>query len=508
MADEYRDRIHNLLNELNQGLYEREHILASTLLAVLSGQSVFLYGPPGTAKSLVARRISSAFEDSNYFEYLMQRFSTPEEVFGPISISELKKDNYVRKTEGYLPTADLAFLDEIWKSSPAILNTLLTIINERRFKNGSDVLQVPLKALISASNEFPQPNSGLDALYDRFIVRLCVNPTEDRENFHKVISSTDVKSFVKPSRPITLAEWNEIRNRASSIPISDGVFAVIDSIKDAVYHHNLKREMAPIYVSDRRWQKAMELLKVASLLEDRKEVTVDSTLILSDCLWSSEEDREVILKIVADSMIRSKIDDKDLQNWEKRFQEAKDDLVSAKAEAVARARQAADKKNEDRGVMKWDYNRLEPSYFDDHVEISYSDAYYGSDTKAAEISYQDLASGKTVSDFKGTTIDIGKQIDGIVEVSANFKSDSCFVALPAEYSNARISDSYKQNLRNLKKSLDSIVDNTVDRISNLELTDSIFTGDDCRSVLEGSAIRCVESMEELSKEITDLINSL
>ena len=114
------ERIYSLLKILNEGLCEREEITAVALLAAMAGQNIFLYGPPGTAKSFISRRLSKVFKTNVYFEHLMNRFSTPEEVFGPISISELKKDNYVRKIDGFLPTADFAFLDEIWKSGPEI----------------------------------------------------------------------------------------------------------------------------------------------------------------------------------------------------------------------------------------------------------------------------------------------------------------------------------------------------------------------------------------------------
>ena len=144
-------------------MFEREEIIAAAPLGALCDKTRFCTGRPAPLRASISRRIACAFESPTYFEYLMHRFSTPEEVFGPVSIKALKEDHYVRKTERYLPKAEFAFLDEIWKSSPAILNTLLTLINERIFRNGESIEQAPLKALIAASNETPDPHQGLEA---------------------------------------------------------------------------------------------------------------------------------------------------------------------------------------------------------------------------------------------------------------------------------------------------------------------------------------------------------
>ena len=149
-------QIKSLLKLLSEGVYEKEHIIAMALLSAIGSESIFLLGPPGTAKSLVARRLKLAFKDGKAFEYLMSRFSTPDEIFGPVSISMLKnEDKYERVVDGFLPTATIVFLDEIWKASPSIQNALLTAINERIFQNGRNILLLPMKALIAASNELP-----------------------------------------------------------------------------------------------------------------------------------------------------------------------------------------------------------------------------------------------------------------------------------------------------------------------------------------------------------------
>ena len=296
-----KERIANIIENLNDGIHEREETIAVAFLAALSDQNVFLFGPPGTAKSLIARRLSHAFETNSYFEYLMHRFSTPEEVFGPVSITELKKDKFVRKTEGFLPQADFAFLDEIWKSSPAILNTLLTIINEKLFRNGTEVETAPLKALIVASNETPPPGQGLEALYDRFLVRLNVPPMAENENFERLLNSqpTRAKLELPDGLAIKQEEWEQWRNKSHSVELSAETLNVIRDIRLTFAE---KGEELDVYVSDRRWQKAAILLKISAFFCGRTETNLVDTLLLRHCLWTTKENRTEVMKIVEDAV--------------------------------------------------------------------------------------------------------------------------------------------------------------------------------------------------------------
>lgn len=300
-----KKRIQELLRLLSEGMHEREEIVAVSFLGALSGQNTFLYGPPGTAKSLISRRIACGFEEPSYFECLMNRFSTPEEVFGPVSIKELKEDRYVRKSEGYLPKAEFAFLDEIWKSSPAILNALLTLINERRFRNGDQIEETPLKALIAASNETPDENQGLDALYDRFIVRLMVPPIAQSDHFNNLLDSppTEARVAVPPELVVKSAEWDSWRRDIQgSVRLSNATRTIIHLIRNALHaqHETLK-----VYVSDRRWQRAAMLMKAAAFFNGRSETNHSDALLLQHCLWTTNGNREAVAEIVTSAIQQS-----------------------------------------------------------------------------------------------------------------------------------------------------------------------------------------------------------
>lgn len=310
------ERFKQLLGEMNRGIYEKETEISLSLLAALAGESIILLGPPGVAKSMVARQLKTAFRDAQSFEYLMSRFSTPDEIFGPVSIQKLKtSDTYERAMEGYLPTADVVFLDEIWKAGPAIQNTLLTVINEKIFRNGNREMHLPLKLLVAASNELPAKGEGLEALWDRFVIRIESRPIKLEKNFRAMLleshadfsGSTGILGHADfadnadfSDLKITAEEYAEWAEKICKIGVKEEVLDAISAIRKSLRAVNVDEaaERRNIYVSDRRWKNIVRLLRTSAFMQDREEVDICDLLPIYHCLWQEPEERDAIRNIV------------------------------------------------------------------------------------------------------------------------------------------------------------------------------------------------------------------
>lgn len=295
-----KKKLQNLLEELNHGLIERQEAVKLSLLAALASEHMLLVGPPGTGKSMIARRISECFNGSgagtenDYFEYLLTKFSTPEEIFGPLSISELKADRFKRNTAGYLPTVKVAFLDEIFKASSSILNALLTILNERIYHNGTERQKVPLQSLIAASNELPVGQDELNALYDRFLVRCFVDyvSTDSLPRFFETDTSESSSTYLGE------ADLKSIQDAASAVILPALVQEVIQEIW--IRHKEVFKEDRREQLSDRRLKKIIHLLRVAAATNDRSEVDLSDLLLLKNCLWNHPDNVIKVKNLVFD----------------------------------------------------------------------------------------------------------------------------------------------------------------------------------------------------------------
>jgi len=294
------DQINALVDALTTGLYERGEAIRLGLLASLAGESMFLLGPPGVGKSLIARRLQMVFTDAKNFSYLMGRFSTPDEVFGPLSIRKLKhEDRYERVTSDYLPDADVVFLDEIWKASPPIQNALLTALNERLYRNGSQEIALPLKVFIGASNELPEKDEIAAAFWDRFLIRLVLDPVAGEDAFRQLVSDTaDIyEDVVPPDAKIPQSEFASLQERLAHVSLPPRVMALLAAIRA-----RLGSQGEAWYVSDRRWKKITRLLRASAMLHGRDAVEILDCAVVRHCIWNSDEERETADHIVRDAL--------------------------------------------------------------------------------------------------------------------------------------------------------------------------------------------------------------
>jgi MoxR-like ATPase len=285
---------------VGENLVERKEESQLLVLSLLAGEHILFLGPPGTGKSLLGGRLSQLCGGS-FFQRLLTRFTTPEELFGPLSLRALENDEYKRCTEGYLPTASVAFLDEIFKANSAILNTLLTILNERKFDN-SPREDCPIRCVVGASNELPESDE-LDALYDRFLLRKEVKSVSDEgllEMLMMPASSTNDR-YNDPSKTFGHDSLNattviddlesaimHIQNAANAVAMSPEACYLIRDLR------HFMNEKLNVVVSDRRLVKVAHLLKISAASHGRTVVDPIDCWLLQNVMWRLPEQRAAI----------------------------------------------------------------------------------------------------------------------------------------------------------------------------------------------------------------------
>ncbi len=271
--------------ELAAQFPEREAVIDGALAAILAKEHVLLLGPPGSAKSALVRALANVFQ-ARYFEQLLTKFSTPEELFGPVSLRALEQDQFTRVTAGKLPEAEIAFVDEVFKANSAILNSLLAVLNERVFHNAGQPVHCPLISMFGASNELPD-GKELEALFDRFLVRFEVQ---------YLVRSSSIRSVVLAAEPgtathVPLATLESWQAEVKQVALPDATVDALVSIREACKPEGL-------IASDRRWKKALRLAQAAAYLGGSPEASPEDLAILIDSLWREPKDRPKVARVV------------------------------------------------------------------------------------------------------------------------------------------------------------------------------------------------------------------
>lgn len=285
MTTPIRSRFTAFIAALNASFPERSHIIEGLFLAILTGQHALLLGEPGTAKSLLTRTIGQGL-GGRWWEKLLTRFTTPEEVFGPVSLKGLEQDRYERVTAGTLADTDFAFPDEIFKANSAILNSLLTALNERVFHNGTRIEKLALRSVFGASNEMPE-GKELEALWDRFVLRFDVHYLQRDTAMRAMILAPEIEI----ESGLTLADLDTAQAEVKAIKLTD---ATVDAM--LAMRTQLKAE--GIVVSDRRWKACLKLAQASAWLSGEADTSTEDLAVLTDALWREPKERAKVAKVV------------------------------------------------------------------------------------------------------------------------------------------------------------------------------------------------------------------
>ncbi|AGL03257.1 AAA family ATPase [Desulfoscipio gibsoniae] len=270
---------------LNSFFLERETLISLLLLTIFSKQNMFILGKPGVAKTELVNQASLMIKNARIFRYLLTKYTTPEEIFGSISLGKLKEDRFYRKIDNKLADVEIGFIDEIFKGNSSILNSLLMIANEKIFINDNEVVNVPLISLFGASNEIPDDEEmeELQALYDRFTIKYIAEPIKDFRNFSRLLLSGDKPAPVADSMLLDLDELSIIYDESQNITPDQDILNLIYKIREYCYENNH-------YVSDRKFRNTVKVLKVCAYVNGRSSIIAEDLFIMPYMIWEKPED--------------------------------------------------------------------------------------------------------------------------------------------------------------------------------------------------------------------------
>lgn len=276
-------KLQQIKQMLNEKFYDRDVEIEALLIALLSKQHILFIGPAGTGKSALSAMLGEIVEDSTYFQHLLTPFSTPEELFGVLSLKDLEQGIYRRNIKGMLPEANFAFIDEIFKANSAILNSLLTLINERIYYNNGVPIPTPLMSIVGSSNEYIEEGEGLEALFDRFLLRYEVDYIRDDEKFIAMLQNNEEVQLPK----LSMQELIQHQHRVKHVQIPPKLFEVIAKIRRQLQDEGIRP-------SDRRFKQSLSIIQAKAYLEGRFEVQRSDLMILTHTLWETIEQKEQV----------------------------------------------------------------------------------------------------------------------------------------------------------------------------------------------------------------------
>ncbi|AWH86617.1 ATPase [Flavobacterium album] len=282
-------KLNNALSQLKSTFIGKNEIIDLLGIGLIARENAFLLGPPGTAKSAIVRALSDRIVQGRNFEYLLTRFTEPNEIFGPFDIRKLKDGELVTNTEGMMPEASMVFLDEIFNANSAILNSLLMALNEKIFRRGKETRKLPALMFVGASNVLPE-DEALNALLDRFLIRIKCDYV-DPDQLHEVLLA-GWKLENRLSDDLATIDADEIKELQAACREVD-LTGIRQPYVDLV--HNLRN--TGIKVSDRRAVKLQNLIAASALMCGRMEATLSDLWVLK-YIWDTEEQIEVLESII------------------------------------------------------------------------------------------------------------------------------------------------------------------------------------------------------------------